>query len=1321
MLEDTSLLDDLIVGFVPHKIYAFSTPQAENYLKVGDTSRSVGIRLEEWKRKIPDLTKEGDWLTTVPIDAEEQNDFFRDFALHRYFKNNGFSHLESSEAPGNSQEFYKVTLEDIESGIQAIRDDYDGGMPYTYDYLSIKDNSKIQTTWNRTEDFKLRDNQKQVIDNLLAVKDDETVPKNYLLFAVMRFGKTFVALQAAKALKSHLTVVVSAKADVAAEWKQNLESHKDFEGYKFLDSNALKASPTALVDELSCFHVVLFLTLQDLNGNSIKKKHKQVFENIVDLLIVDESHFGARAQNYGRAIFQNIDSDDNEKDDEVKALENVKAIKRRKTLHLSGTPYRILMGDEFNNPKQIIGKIQFEDILEAKEKWYLENLEKPEWENPYFGFPQMVRFGFNLNSDAKEKFLSLSNDGASGQFSELFGTESSSKKNSNYNVFKHESKVIEILKAFDGTGSSKTIFPILNYEKIQNGKMAQHIVMVLPFKASCDAMELLFQKYKSEFFNFNEYQIINIAGHDSKYINNDLIKQEIKILADSGQKTISLTVNKMLTGVTVPQWDTMIFLKDTHSPQEYDQAIYRLQSPYITKQVDKNGNVVNKVDLKPQTLLIDLSPERMMSLEQYKAFVLSATEGNVSNERVQEALIRQMSTSPIITVSNDKLTLVEPTDVIKYVAAYSSERGIIEEAQDIIVDLSIMDNEILKSVIENEGELGGRSGLKFKQNSGGSNEVEKGNLTSDVGDSAVDTDNTDDCNNNIKSDSATPDSPEQTVSKIKNFYLRLLFYAFLSKEVDVNSLGDIIETYDSNARLANHLGIEKNILLELDKSLKNSYARIGLDNKISNANSLLVDDTVEQAEKVARAIRSFDRISENEVFTPREVVEKMVDSVLIEINNVENLGTLKFLDIGCKSGVFLLALFEKLEGLGYDRNIIRNNFYAIVTSPIAYEFTRKVYELMGIPTDNIIDVDYLSSYDLLRYYENGELQNIIGETFPNMKFDAIIGNPPYQEQKIGTSDNPIYHRFMDMSYALADKVCLITPGRFLFNAGKTPKKWNKKLLSDKHFKVIDYIQNSEEVFPNTDIKGGIAITYRDKSKSFEPIETFTTSAELSNIFKKVYNQENFQSLSEYVYAPESYKLTQKFHDDNPNMESRLSKGHKYDVTTNIFEKLPEIFIDFKSENTYSIIGRQDNQRVNKYVKKSYINGPENFEKYKVILPKSNGSGKFGEPLSKPFVGKPFDGHTQTFLSIGCLNTEQEGEALLKYLKTKFVRALLGVLKITQDNKKSVWKYVPYQDFSDLSDIDWSVSVKEIDKQLFKKYSLDDSEQSFVELNVQEME
>lgn len=342
-----------------------------------------------------------------------------------------------------------------------------------------------------------------------------------------------------------------------------------------------------------------------------------------------------------------------------------------------------------------------------------------------------------------------------------------------------------------------------------------------------------------------------------------------------------------------------------------------------------------------------------------------------------------------------------------------------------------------------------------------------------------------------------------------------------------------------------------------------------------------------------------------------------------------------------------------------------------------------------------------------------------------MKFDYIIGNPPYQDETLGdnaTYAPPIYHLFLDEAYKIADHVELIHPARFLFDAGSTPKEWNRKMLSDEHLRVLFYNAISKEIFPGKDIKGGIAITYHDNTSNFGAIEHFIVFDELRSISEKV-NHRPYESLSTIIYAAESYRFTDKLHEDHPDIEALLSKGHKYDLKTSVLENLDNIvfFQDKPLDGVYvQILGLVKANRTFKWIKREYIRAPINFEKWKVFVPGANGSGALGEVLSTPLIGQPLIGHTQTFISIGCFEEKEEAENLLKYVKTKFCRVMLGILKITQHNPAPKWKYVPLQDFTVNSDIDWSQSVAGIDRQLYAKYGLDEREIEFIETHVKEM-
>lgn len=333
-----------------------------------------------------------------------------------------------------------------------------------------------------------------------------------------------------------------------------------------------------------------------------------------------------------------------------------------------------------------------------------------------------------------------------------------------------------------------------------------------------------------------------------------------------------------------------------------------------------------------------------------------------------------------------------------------------------------------------------------------------------------------------------------------------------------------------------------------------------------------------------------------------------------------------------------------------------------------------------------------------------------------MKFDVIIGNPPYQEETASDSTRkpPIFNFFMDEAYKCADKVEFITPARFLFKAGYTPKVWDEKMLNDEHLKVAYYEPVSDNVFKNTDIKGGVVITYRDAKQTFEPIGTFTKFEELNSILHAV-KRKSHQYLDSIISSPLSFQLSELMKKEHPDLIDRLRSS--------AFEKLGTIFFESPQEGKeyIAMIGLLDGKRETKYIRRDYIKDISGtLDKWSLLVSKANGAGQFGEVLSPPIIAKPGVGYTQTFIAIGKFYTQEEAENTATYIKTKFVRAMLGILKITQDCPGPKWAYVPLQDFTPSSDIDWSKSIAEIDEQLFDKYGLDAAEREFIRTKVKEM-
>ncbi|MBQ4404192.1 MAG: Eco57I restriction-modification methylase domain-containing protein [Selenomonadaceae bacterium] len=501
----------------------------------------------------------------------------------------------------------------------------------------------------------------------------------------------------------------------------------------------------------------------------------------------------------------------------------------------------------------------------------------------------------------------------------------------------------------------------------------------------------------------------------------------------------------------------------------------------------------------------------------------------------------------------------------------------------------------------------------------------------------------------------------------------------------------------------------------------------------------------DDAEKISRTR------SVAEVFTPSDLVKFMVDA--IDDRQIDS----RYIEIACGEAPFVTSRYdaETGENIPPERRagILDRKLRAAKNFHEAKRAVQSVYgyELQGdsliIARANVL----LSFAEAIKNFSDSDLAEVAeivaanffqfdGTSKPdslfaptiidwrgggkfsfggfNMKkFDYVISNPPYNEETADTSDNPIYHYFMEASKKISDKAVFITPARFLFNAGKTPKDFNRRMLNDPHFKVLDYAPDPRKYFRGVDIKGGVAVTLRDDTKNFGTIGTFIPFPELKSIHDEIcVDDKNFRSLSKIIYPPESFHFSEKFHADNPNAAKLLSSGHADDLTTNIFDKLKKYFFDDKPSDGYDyiqILGLTKMRRAFKWIRRDYIRNDTNLDKYKIFLPKSNGSGNLYEVLSTPLVGA-----TQTFISVGAFDTRAEAEACLAYIKSKFCRAMLGILKVTQHNPPQTWAKVPLQDFTADSDIDWSGNV---DAQLYCKYNLTETEIAFIERHVKAME
>ena len=1381
-LPDTKPLDEIIVGRVEPRIYAFLTATVPRYLKVGDTYRPVPVRIAEWQRHFAIDVARDVWDWPAVLDDEV---FFRDYSVHQYLQDSkSLIRLDKSAldaiAGGKdlyfSNEFFlDARKEHVEEALADIRDDH-AHSTGKYSFYSVKDiGREAEDEPEPTPvDLHLRPNQAEAVARFkTAVGAGRT---NLLMYAVMRFGKTVTSLQCARELNARFVVVVSGKADVAREWRNTVLGFTDFRNdYVFLSRKDLDAKYTRVTEELAAGHrVVLFATLQDLQGDAIKPRHEQIFANPIDLLVIDETHFAARAAEYGKALrvpakYEKADA--SEETDAADAAKAVKALAAKVRLHLSGTPYRILMGSEFQK-EDIVSFCQFTDILDEQRKWNAENLGRDEWDNPYYGFPQMVRFAFNLNESARKRLEELEAAGKTSRFRELFRPMSMEKDASPkrlHRKFVHEKEVVDLLRAIGGAVDEPGILPFLKYEKIEKGQMCHHIVCVLPYCASCDALEALLdprnRKYKGTFGKLGEYKVINISGTEVKkgFVK---IADVVKTISDcerKSEKTLTLTVNRMLTGSTVPEWDTMLFLKDTASPQEYDQAVFRLQSSFIRIMDDGKGRTV-KFNMKPQTLLVDFDPARMFRLQEARAQAYNVNTDTNGNRELENRVARELAVSPIVLFNKDRIHRVEASDVMAAISQYSSTRGVAEEVEEIPVDRSVQNDPTLRKFIDGLPEHGSKEGLTLKPHTGEETDADTGDAETGDGEGEGDG------NAGEAADSASGDSEEQKKrdQRIKTLHSLIVFYSFLVPE-RVRSLDEILAVIDkseNNKRIARHLDLEKD-LLERYRHKVGWQTLQQLDYKIQNLDRLANEtqdidlgeeykDTPKAVKKAIVAMRKFGRLGEAKIVTPPNIAYDMVRQIPgAELKALVKSGR-KILDLAAKMGEFAIAIVRRCAepDIGLSSADLAQSILSIPMCGVTYEFTRKVYELLGLDVTCIARPENMTTYDLLKIRkEDGktlDYDNIKRLLTQNKDFETIaigdevaegeqtmcktiglvISNPPYQEKggSGGTNDAPIYQDYSLIGARISERYSdfIIRANWFTGGRENLLGAFRKEMLESGQIQSLKTYADGNDAFPgDVEIKAGVCYYLRDSKHNGPCNYTLCQGGETISVPER-----NLAESDIFIRNPTLAEIVKKVLQKAKQLgqdhfvSEILSGDTPFGIPTNPAESKKTPFpICEKREGAFTIrldlLGEKQ-KRIVAYVRRSDIKkNAQDIDSNKVFIPKAGGSGNDPLVLSPAIVAPRGSVCSQTFIYAKFSNAV-EAKNFARYLQTRFLRVLVSARKNTQDALSKVYAFVPMQDFTASSDIDWSRPIPEIDEQLYAKYDITEYK-GFIESMIKPME
>ncbi|HEP1805229.1 TPA: Eco57I restriction-modification methylase domain-containing protein [Streptococcus suis] len=1226
--------------------------------------------------------------------------WFHDYDVHNVLKRSGIKQAEQLEGT----EWFKTDLETAKAAIKAVKEGRN--------YLNIT----AKESFIEEPVITLRPEQEAAVEQTQKVFKK----KDRMLWnAKMRFGKTLTSLQLVKNEAFQKVLIMTHRPVVADSWFDDFKKMKmSADGYDYGSVNQGETLENLKRGEKP---FVYFASIQLLRYNGGQTNLKDFADVDWDLIIIDEAHEGTQTEL---------------SDSVMKEL--VK--EHTKILELSGTPFNLL--DQFDEEQVYTWDYVMEQ--QAKKKW---ELERPSEPNPYETLPKVSMYTFEMKH--KERF---SDESKSFNFREFFRVAEDGQL-----VYKQE--VRQFLDNITHP-DSRTNYP---FSTKSYREELRHTLWLMPGVKEANAFEDLLKEHP--IFG-KEYKIVNVvrgASSDDGIANDaDIEKVRSAIGKDPSQtKTITLTVRKLTTGVNIPEWTAVLFLSNTNSAMNYLQAAFRAQTPFSHE----------KLGMKTNCYVFDFAPDRALTVMAESAQINSGV-GKKNTQAQKQAMARLLNFMPILGASDNGMKTYDVdrmlTQLKKVYAEKAVRSGFEDDSlyNDNLLTLTADDasmftklNAIVgktqsqktpKKVVINE------NGLTTEEHEQAEKAKKKPKAKRTAEDLEV-----------IEKQKEAKKQRKNMISILRGVSIRIpmMIYGMavdLSKDITIQDF--IKQVDDESWKEFMPKGFTKGMFSEITKYYD---AEVFIEaGRIIRQRAKSFDDLdfIERAEQIAELFGTFKNPDKETVLTPWRVVnlqvsksvgglnfyddnfESATDGATSNLHWVSNEVTpsiyqrdTKILDINSKTGLYPLhsaiSLYyqrvaenddNRFEADQVYQEILANNIYAIAKTPMAKTITERTLTGYRKYKTNVTYIESLT--DTLKT-DSEQGKKLVEEAFNKVKFDVVIGNPPYQNEGIGdvARDEPIYHKFMDLAYEVADKAVLITPARFLFNAGQTPKAWNQKMLADEHLKVIYFSQKSDEVFPNTDIKGGVAVTYRDTKENFGAIETFTPIEWLNDLFHLIRHKIK-RSFNEYLYGRSSYKLTKLVYEENPELKGRIKQSEEKSIGSNIFDKLPEIFTDSpKNTECIRIYGRQNNERVYKWIKKTYVQEHDNLNKYKVLLPKSNGSGAIGEVLSTPLVGTPLVGtplvgHTQTFISFGAFDTEREAENCLKYIKTDIARAMLGTLKITQDNAtKEVWSNVPWFDFNDYSIIDWSKSVEEIERQLYVYFNVPESIIVELKANVRRMD
>lgn len=1024
--------------------------------------------------------------------------------------------LDSEEKEELSKELLEDIINEIKRKIRSGELDK-SIKTYKFDKEGKTTNKKGDIHWKAPASYHNTGLQNDAIK--AGIKAIDEGKKSLLMAAVMRFGKTHACYEIINQFNEQYpskkitnVIVTTAKPDVVESWRNDI-NHTNYIDHEnpnddfvfievigvnkyritFRDRKLNPDKPFLTTkegtvdmkefDELTNNSVVIyFASLQDLAGSikTIKDKHKNVFTKDFDLVIVDESHYGSHSPRQGKAIklnnvnvdyemvedeeqaTQDLAQEENEIEKDKKALSGL-SLSYKVILQVSGTPYYILASNEMNGllrkDAEVISTVSYSDMLKARDAWPKEHPGEKRENSPYFGVPTLHKIGLNLTDECRK----IAGDkGINMSFRKLFAIKDGE--------FVYEKELIGLMKTIFGDGSGDSL-ALLDNKKVDGKKVCKHTMIVLPNIPHCPLMAKLLKEHVTK----GNREIIQLSG-SNEIANVAELNNRMAELEEKGRKSIVLTVIKYLTGVSMPYLDSMLYMKNTKSSQDYDQAIFRLctrnvrkvnEEQYADLTEEEKKKAPKVVNMKENVYLIDLNVDNMFDMLKNSAVMKADADSaekkkNKSKvQRIKEYMEQDLSTVPIysdedtqgkITGAMHELKL---SDMLKLYADYNDNRSI---SDSILNEINQFEALFRNRRFQNEiAKMDKIIGDDTKIKGPGKEEEDTTDIDFDDFNKQPEGDKDDKVTlpKRVQKSNKEMDEMVKLVRKRFTTILKLILCCNLCLDDPYPSFEDMVKDLKDNKNAELKTMIEEfSVKVEYVETLydiMNDHYRTMVD-KLLLGISLVSTDGKLDVNKFMQSISGIGRISQNEVITPQNVVKKMIE----KLDDSEYGQAKNILLINEKQGEFFKGLYDKFG------EEIANKCKIIPSSTIGKNLTIKLLKSLGLN-------DYIKNIivPMEDYNENGriEVTDFIDKKLNDEEMEKIAGakhfnciliNPPY--------DKNMHLKFLRKCIKIADNIINISPIRWLEDPFAGDKNSTLKQYEDvaKHIKNIQPLDKKDK-------------------------------------------------------------------------------------------------------------------------------------------------------------------------------------------------------------------------------------------------------------------